>query len=271
MNTPSMTTATDPAAFELPEPGYPMLTHVISNALFPDMQAEAVVCQQCQVSLAVPTDKGIWVVDRPHPLVPELKIERMFLDHGGVEIYSMSENRKICARNFIPMDWIRIIEEEMPLEVFFEELSGTVKPDAPMLTRIISNAFYETQRSNVTCPNCKAAVSAPVPSSDPVAWIVGQQHPRALSGDASMKVMRILFDQGGVEVFSMSGDGKTGIRNFIPMSGIRLTEEVMPPAMFLKELEKVEADVGDDGEPDDPEDPDDAEPAPPNGQETAPS
>lgn len=251
MTMPTMTTAD---AFKLPEPGYPVLTHVVSNALLPGMQAESVICPKCKTPLLVPSDKGVWVLEQPHPLIPELKIERMFLDHGGVEFYSMSSDKAVCARNFIPMDWVRITEEEMPIEMLMEEIAGTANPDAPMLTRLISNAFVEMETSSVACPHCKASVSAQVPSSEPIAWIVGQLHPRPLSGDASMRVMRILFGDGGVEIFSMSGDGKTGIRNFLPMSGIRLAEEVMPPAMFAREMTKAEAEGNETGEPDDPDD-----------------
>jgi hypothetical protein len=268
--------------FTLPEPGYPMLAHVVSNALFPEMQSGSVNCQACSAAVAVPSDKSIWSVDDPHPLVPELKVVRMFIDNGGIEIYSVTEDGKSCTRNFVPMDWIRVTEEVMPLDVFVEEVAETVEPGSPMLTRMISNAFYRTQQSKVSCPNCKAPLVVFVPSDEPVAWIVGQLHPHPLSG-AKMKVMRMLIDNGGVEIYSISEDSKSGIRNFIPMNWIRLTEEAMAPEKFCQELEKAENDSGDDVGPEDPDDLEDPEeteepegksdspPSPANGQQTAPS
>ena len=92
---------------ELPAPGYPMLTRMISNALFSEKGKEEV-----------------WVVGGPHPLVPDLKVIRMFNDHGGVEIYSVTADGKAGTRNFVPMHWVRLTEEAMPIDVFVEELAA---------------------------------------------------------------------------------------------------------------------------------------------------
>jgi hypothetical protein len=73
-----------------------------------------------------------------------------------------------------------------------------------------------------------------------------------------MKVMRMFIDRGGVEVYSVSGDGRTGVRNLVPMSMIRLIEEAMPLEVFIEELDAAE---NDEPEPNEPEP--EPEPAPP--------
>ena len=104
---------------ELPAPGFPMLTRMVSNCLFPESNGKE-----------VPTT---WIVGQPHPLVPEMKIVRMFVDRGGVEIYSVSGDGKTGMRNLVPMSWIRLTEEAMPLDVFIEELEAaeSEEPEEP--------------------------------------------------------------------------------------------------------------------------------------------
>jgi len=94
---------------ELPPPGYPMLTRVVSHAIFTENGRE---------------DPLTWAVTQPHPLVPEWRIVRMFVDRGGVEVYSVAEGGLRAVRNLIPMTQIRLIEEEMPLSVFVDELAA---------------------------------------------------------------------------------------------------------------------------------------------------
>jgi hypothetical protein len=101
---------------ELPEPGFPMLTRMISSALFPENGREEPVT---------------WVVGKPHPLVPDVRVVRMFVDRGGVEVYSVTADGSSGMRNLIPMSRIRLIEEAMPLEVFIEELAAA-EDDAPV-------------------------------------------------------------------------------------------------------------------------------------------
>ena len=100
MNAPSMKTVT------LPEPGYPMLTRIISNPLLKD-QSEIV-----------------WAIGEDHPLAAGMKIVRMFVEQGSVEIYFVSADGKAAARNRIPLSSVRLIEEAMPLNVFIEELAA---------------------------------------------------------------------------------------------------------------------------------------------------
>lgn len=97
-----------------PNPECPMITRVISNSLLPDDQG----------------DKPItWVLGAPHPLVPDTTVVRMFVDRGGVEIYSKPNDNKVGMRNLIPMSWIRLIEEAMPIHVFVEELAAAEADD----------------------------------------------------------------------------------------------------------------------------------------------
>ena len=65
-----------------------------------------------------------WAVSQAHPLVPNMKVVRMFVDRGGVEIYSVSDDGQNGMRNLIPMHWVRFVEETMPPEVFVEELDA---------------------------------------------------------------------------------------------------------------------------------------------------
>jgi len=96
----------------LPEPGYPMVTRMISNPLFHDQKEEMV-----------------WIVSQPHPLVPDMKVMRMFVDRGGVEVYSISSDGRSGTRNLIPMGCVRLIEEAMPLDVFIEEVAAAEGDD----------------------------------------------------------------------------------------------------------------------------------------------
>ena len=107
----------------LPPPQFPMLTRVISNALFPEpvRDARGVVVSTKSIDVCEPIT---WAVSQAHPLVPNMKVVRMFVDRGGVEIYSVSDDGQNGMRNLIPMHWVRFVEETMPPEVFVEELDA---------------------------------------------------------------------------------------------------------------------------------------------------
>jgi len=93
---------------ELPPPGFPMLKLVISNMITSNDSKEGVL---------------IWMVGKQHPFVPEANVVRMFIDRGGVDIYSVSQDAKSAMRDFVPMHHIRLIQEAMPIDVFAEELA----------------------------------------------------------------------------------------------------------------------------------------------------
>ena len=98
---------------ELPKPGYPMLTRLLSDPLFLE-KAEPVA----------------WVVSGPHPLVGNMRIVRMFVgDSGAIEIYSVSSDGKTGMRNLVPVNRVRLVEEGMPIEVFVDELVAAESPD----------------------------------------------------------------------------------------------------------------------------------------------
>ena len=99
----------------LPAPGYPMVTRVISSSLLPDSKGKE--------------EPVAWVVSQPHPLVSQVNIVRMFLDRGGVEIYSVSQDGKAGMRNLIPLSHVRLVEEAMPIDVFIEELNAAENDD----------------------------------------------------------------------------------------------------------------------------------------------
>lgn len=109
--------------FELPAPGYPMVTRVISNVLRSDKSTVAGA-------------HWAWVVKERHPIEPRCKVVRMFVDErGGVEVYSMTDDAQFGVRNIIPAHEIKLIEEGMPIDVFVEELAAAEmdgdEPDEP--------------------------------------------------------------------------------------------------------------------------------------------
>jgi len=97
---------------QLPAPGYPMVTRMISDPLFPPEQSSSDQTEQ----------PITWVVSQPHPLVPSMKVVRMFVEDVGIAVYSVSEDGVTGMRNIVPMDRTRLVEEAMPLDVFADEL-----------------------------------------------------------------------------------------------------------------------------------------------------
>jgi hypothetical protein len=102
-----------------------MVTRMISDPLFPQAP-EAVDKTEQPVT---------WVVSHPHPLVPSMKVVRMFIENGGIAVYSVADDGSTGMRNLVPMDRTRLVEEAMPLNVFVEELAdaeaGPLNDDDP--------------------------------------------------------------------------------------------------------------------------------------------
>jgi hypothetical protein len=104
-----MTTPTT-TKIELPPPGYPVLTRMISHDPLPEETA---------------TKPLVWVLGELHPLMSDYRVVRMFVvDRGGVEVYAVSLDGRRAFRNLIPMTSIRIVEETMPLDVLADELEA---------------------------------------------------------------------------------------------------------------------------------------------------
>lgn len=101
----------------VPEPGFAMLTRVIASPPVPEPP------QGAPPGTRGTAEPMVWTVGQPHPLAPDMKVVRMFLDCEGVEVYSLSSDGKAGMRHYIPMSWIQLIEESMPLDVFVEELA----------------------------------------------------------------------------------------------------------------------------------------------------
>jgi len=122
-----------------------MVTHMISGPLFPaspptkeilDHRARQLLetmsrlePQQCSDAIVAALREGYqqnagepitWIVSQAHPLVSGMKIVRMFIGEGGVEVYS--HDGKIGMRNLVPMISVRLTQEAMPLDIFEEEL-----------------------------------------------------------------------------------------------------------------------------------------------------
>ena len=108
-----------PQPLQIPEAQPPILTRMISNAMFPKIVDDELTGKKVRRE-----DPLAWLIGQPHPLVPKKIIIRMFLVRGvGVEIYSASEDMLEGIRDLIPMAHIRLIGEEMPLDIFVEELT----------------------------------------------------------------------------------------------------------------------------------------------------
>jgi len=115
----TMPTAPGLRQIQIPDAQPPYLTRMIAHALSPEIVQDEITKQ-----LVRREDPVAWLVGKPHPLVAKTTIFRMFAARGGVEIYSLSEDRRTGIRDFIPMSQIRLIGEEMPLDVFVEELAA---------------------------------------------------------------------------------------------------------------------------------------------------
>lgn len=130
------------------------------------------------------------------------------------------------------------------------------RPTFPMITRMVSNEILSDNPQ------------APMKTET---WQFGEDHPL----DQKIRVVRMHFVEGGVEVYSVSKDGRGTIRNLVPSAMIRFVEESMPIEVFVQELEDAEeanASRGDDDddEPEgyEPEDPQEASTTTSNGQPT---
>jgi hypothetical protein len=137
-------------------------------------------------------------------------------------------------------------------------------PQPPFLTSVLSAPIFPTNGNRVMqCPHCKQSLTAQVPvdKSEPLKWVLNEKHP--IFEDLLVIRMYLVEDRGGVEVYSVTHDRRSGIRHFIPNESILLTEEGMPMPVFIEELVDAEG-LGD--EPDDPESPEPLPAPAPNGQ-----
>ena len=141
-----MTNHAPNASSDLPLPEPPVLTNVLSAPIFPSAATKVLGCPHCKQQISVPaaSDKKDpplqWVLSKQHPLFDDLTIVRMFYvdDRGGVEVYCLTADKKMGVRQFIPNESILLCGEEMPIDVFIEELSdaegvddGPEEPEAP--------------------------------------------------------------------------------------------------------------------------------------------
>jgi len=100
---------------ELPPLKYPTVTRVVSDPLFPADQGTG-----------IPPSPGVepvlWLLGGNHPF-SGAKIVRIHFDDLAVEIYAVSGGGA-PTRNIIPMSRVRLLEEEMPVEIFIEEMTA---------------------------------------------------------------------------------------------------------------------------------------------------
>jgi hypothetical protein len=123
-----------------------MVTRMLSRQFFPAppaTQKQTVGCPHCRNSISI--DQPVagkdkeepvqWIVGEAHPLVPNTRVMRMFVEDGVVEVYSVSNDPKGGApagmRNLVPIDHVILVEEAMPFEVFVECLEEAEDMGAP--------------------------------------------------------------------------------------------------------------------------------------------
>lgn len=114
-------TAQTAAVAAIPPANYPMVVHVVSDPMFPPKVAGA------------PEEPVHWAVSKPHPFVNGFTVLRMFLDAGGVEVYSISDDKQVGMRDSLPVHRVRLAQESMPVDIFLEEVQDAEDgdPDDP--------------------------------------------------------------------------------------------------------------------------------------------
>lgn len=94
--------------FQLPPAPFPAVTQVFTKRFGINENGEPMV----------------WIVDEDHPLISGVKIVRMYIVDGGVEVYSVMPDGKHGMRETIPSFELRLMQEVMPAAVFLTELQA---------------------------------------------------------------------------------------------------------------------------------------------------
>lgn len=117
-------TTTKPQVLELPAAEYPIANRILtSNPLQPTQPETAM----------------LWQLGEPHPMVPDVKVVRMYIVLGvAVEVYGVKSDGTMGIRNTIPWGAVRCAEEIMDPATFIDEVSnaesesrGGEEPPAP--------------------------------------------------------------------------------------------------------------------------------------------
>lgn len=127
------------------------------------------------------------------------------------------------------------------------------EPGYPMVVNVFTDNLIPNNPNNNDSSKPNFIRIDPKAKDDVVHWAVSGDHPFI----PGMRIMRMFIVDNTVEVYSMMGDGVTCMRDTIPMSRVRLTQEGMPGKVFVEELHNAEAA---DDETDDEFGPDDTEP-----------
>lgn len=96
-------------------------------------------------------------------------------------------------------------------------------------------------------PIVTRAVTDNLKGDVPITWQLQGPHPYV----TDMKVMAMFLHSGILEIYST--DGKTGLRERIPLSRVRITQEHISSDIFNDELDASEAkhlDIDEEEEPD---------------------
>lgn len=96
-----------------PDPNSPVVTRVVSvppiDMTGPDQR---------------PVKTITWVLGGMHPMIADCRVVRMYVDRGGVDVYSVPiKGGTEGTRHHIPQHLIRLVEEGMSIEVLADEIA----------------------------------------------------------------------------------------------------------------------------------------------------
>lgn len=111
---------------------------------------------------------------------------------------------------------------------------GTPESQLPVVTMVITDNLDPADPSS---------------ASIPVQWFLGKPHPY----DTNVIVVGMFPVDLGVEIYSVSKDKVTCVRDFIPTDRVRLIQEKMSADVFVDELDDSVSDYNDDGGDPEPE------------------
>lgn len=85
---------------------------------------------------------------------------------------------------------------------------------------------------------------------DTVVWVLSQQHPL----ESEAKIIRMYSFDNNVEIYSVTNDGSSGMRDVIPMGHVKLIQEMMPIDTLSEEMQKSQDSSSEDDDEDEDED-----------------
>lgn len=103
-----------------------------------------------------------WLVGKPHPFMPSMTVECMFVSRNAVAVYvySTSRNTGKGSRDVIPMSRVRLAHEQMAAEVLAEEINASLAGDDPY---VYEDRDDDDDDFDESAPEPSGAVTVPPP------------------------------------------------------------------------------------------------------------